>query len=80
MNVESSTIREIIVKSEAAYGSQDAFRFKVKRADETGKRGVQVESRTYTQLKNDTESFSAVYMSYSLPVPRVFRSHQRVLP
>ena len=30
MNVESSTIREIIVKSEAAYGPQDAFRYKVK--------------------------------------------------
>ena len=63
MNVESSTIREIIVKSEAAYGSQDAFRFKVKRADETGKRAVQVESKTYTQLKNDTESFSAALES-----------------
>lgn len=59
MNVESSTIREIIIKSEAAYGPQDAFRYKVKRADETGKRAVQVESKTYTQLKNDTECFSA---------------------
>ena len=63
MNVESSTIREIIVKSEAAYGSQDAFRYKVKCADETGKRAVQVESKTYTQLKNDTESFSAALES-----------------
>ena len=59
MNVESSTIRGIIVKSEAAYGSQDAFRFKVKRADESGKRAVQIENKTYTQLKNDTECFSA---------------------
>ena len=59
MNVESSTIREIIEKSEAAYGPQDAFRFKVKRTDETGKRAVEVESKTYTQLKHDTECFSA---------------------
>ena len=63
MNVESSTIREIIIKSEAAYGSWDASRYKVKRADESGKRAVQVESKTYTQLKNDTESFSAALES-----------------
>lgn len=63
MNVESSTIREIIVKSEAAYGVQDAFRYKVKRADESGKRAVQVESKTYTDLKNDSERFSAVLES-----------------
>ncbi|MBO5154426.1 MAG: AMP-binding protein [Eubacterium sp.] len=63
MNVESSTIREIIVKSEAAYGPQDAFRYKVKRAGEDGKRAVQVESKTYTQLKHDTESFSAALES-----------------
>ena len=63
MNVESSTIREIIVKSEAAYGTQDAFRYKVKRADESGKRAVQVESKTYTDLKNDSERFSAVLES-----------------
>lgn len=63
MNVESSTIREIIVKSEAAYGAQDAFRYKVKRADESGKRAVQVESKTYTDLKNDSERFSAVLES-----------------
>lgn len=63
MNVESSTIREIIVKSEAAYGPQDAFRYKVKRAGEDGKRAVQVESKTYTDLKNDSERFSAVLES-----------------
>ena len=63
MNVESSTIREIIVKSEAAYGTQDAFRYKVKRADESGQRAVQVESKTYTDLKNDSERFSAVLES-----------------
>ena len=63
MNVESSTIREIIVKSEAAYGSWDAFRYKVKRPGEDGKRSVQVESKTYTDLKNDSERFSAVLES-----------------
>ena len=30
MDVLSSTIRELLVKSEAAYGSWDAFRYKVK--------------------------------------------------
>lgn len=63
MNVQSSTIRELLVKSEAAHGSWDAFRYKVKQADESGKKAVQVECKTYTQLKNDTERFSAMLAS-----------------
>ena len=48
MNVLSSTIREILVKSEEAYGSWDAFRFKVKQSDGEGKKSVAVENKTYT--------------------------------
>lgn len=63
MDVCSSTIREILVKSEAAYGSWDAFRYKAKRADATGKKETSVESKTYTDLKNDSEGFSAALQS-----------------
>lgn len=59
MNIISSTIKDIIVKSEAAYGSQDAFRYKVKRSDSEGKKAVEVESKIYTDVKNDSERFSA---------------------
>ncbi len=58
MDVMSSTIRELVVKAESAYGSCDAFRYKVKKSDEDGKK-VQVESKTYTELKQDSEKFSA---------------------
>lgn len=63
MDVLSSTIRELLVKSEAAYGSWDAFRYKVKQKGGEGKKTVQVESKTYTELKNDSERFSAVLSS-----------------
>lgn len=59
MDVLSSTIRELLVKSEAAYGSWDAFRFKVKEKDAEGKKTTAVAHRTYTELKNDSERFSA---------------------
>ena len=58
MNIVSSTIRDIIVKSEKKYGSWDAFRFKAKSEDEEGKKTV-VLSKTYTQLKQDSEKFSS---------------------
>ena len=45
-----STIREILVGSEETYGSLDAVRFKA------GKDTVA--SRSYTQLRHDSESFS----------------------
>lgn len=63
MNVLSSTIRSLLVKAEETYGSQDAFRFKTKNADENGKKSVSVESKTYTELKNDSERFSAALES-----------------
>lgn len=47
-----STIREILVNSEALYGAEDAIRYKV------GK--DQIEAKSYTQLKEDSESFSCV--------------------
>ena len=60
MDVLSSTIRDLLVKSEKAYGSWDAFRYKTKQSDEQGKKTVAVESKTYTDLKQDSEKFSAV--------------------
>ena len=63
MNIVSSTIRELLVKSEAVYGSSDAFRYKVKGNDADGKKTVSIESKTYTELKNDTERFSAALAS-----------------
>ena len=48
-----------MVKSEEAYGSWDAFRFKVKQSDGEGKKSVAVENKTYTDLKADSECFSA---------------------
>ena len=58
MNILSSTIRELLVKSEAAYGASDAFRYKSKSNDSDGKKTI-VEHKTYTQLKQDSEKFSA---------------------
>lgn len=59
MDILSSTIRELLVKSEAEHGSSDAFRYKVKKADGEGKKATAIESKTYTELKNDSECFSA---------------------
>lgn len=58
MDVLSSTIRELLVKAEAAYGDCDAFRYKVKTADAQEKK-VSVEKKTYTELKQDSERLSA---------------------
>ena len=63
MDILSSTIRELLVKSDAVHGSWDAFRYKVKKANDEGKKAVAVESKTYTELKNDSESFSAALAS-----------------
>lgn len=63
MDVLSSTIRELLVKSEKAYGSWDAFRYKVKQKDTEGKKAVAVEKKTYTDLKMDSECFSAALQS-----------------
>lgn len=57
MYSQNSTILELLVKAEASYGKCDAFRYKVKKADD-GEKKVAVESKTYTDLKNDSERFS----------------------
>ncbi len=54
-----STIRELLAAAEQDFGAQDAFRYKIKSSADSGKKEVKIESRTYTQLKNDTECFSA---------------------
>ena len=59
MNEGKSTIRELLVAAEKNYNTQDAFRYKIKGADESGKKETQIESKSYTQLKNDSECFSA---------------------
>ena len=46
------TIREIIVDAEKRFGNGDAIRYK-KKKDE-------IETKSYTQLKEDSERFSAV--------------------
>lgn len=46
------TLREIIVNAEKEYGSEDAVRYKLKKD--------QIATKSYTQLKDDTESFSNV--------------------
>ena len=50
-----STVREILVNTEKKYGPEDAIRYKI------GKN--EIESKTYTQLKDDSESFSGVLSS-----------------
>ena len=53
-----STIKDIIVSSEATFGSEDAIRYKV------GK--DQIEAKSYTDLKKDSESFSRVLESFGI--------------
>lgn len=45
-----STIRDILVSAEKQFGSEDAVRYKIKKNT--------IESKSYTQLKQDSESFS----------------------
>ena len=59
MNVMSSTIRELLVRAAEAYGPQDAVRYKAKREKSGGKKETVVEAKTYTQLREDSERFSA---------------------
>lgn len=62
MNVLSSTIRDLLVKAETSYNSCDAFRYKEKSEGEEGKKTI-VTHKTYTQLKQDSEKFSAALNS-----------------
>lgn len=59
MNVMSSTIRELLVRAEQQYGSQDAVRYKAKREKSGGKKETVVEAKTYKELREDSERFSA---------------------
>lgn len=59
MNKVHSTIRELLVAAEQDFGAQDAFRYKVKGSGDGGKKEVKIETKTYTQLKKDSECFSA---------------------
>lgn len=59
MNKMSSTIRSLLVQAEAEYSTRDAFRYKVKKDDGSGKKEAVVEAKTYAQLKADSERFSA---------------------
>ncbi|MCM1040043.1 MAG: AMP-binding protein [Ruminococcus sp.] len=45
-----STIRDILVKTEAKYGTEDAVRYKIGKGE--------IASKTYTELKEDSERFS----------------------
>lgn len=63
MQTVSNTIRELLVRAEAEFGPQDAFRYKIKKDNGSGKRDTVVEAKTYTQLKTDTERFSAALVS-----------------
>ena len=58
MNKVSSTIRELVINAEASYGDMDAFRYKAKSDNQDGKKTIVVD-KTYTELKQDTEKFSA---------------------
>ena len=53
-----STIKEIIVASEAVYGAEDAVRYKVGKDE--------IEAKSYTDLKTDSESFSKALESLGI--------------
>ena len=47
-----STVRQILVNTEEKYGPEDAIRYKVSKNE--------IASKTYSQLREDSESFSRV--------------------
>ena len=64
MYMFSSTIKDLLVKAEEAYNTQDAFRYKVKNGNDDGKKETCIESRSYTMLKTDSEKFSNMLAEY----------------
>lgn len=50
-----TTIREILVQTQQQFGAEDAIRYKIGKGE--------VEAKSYTQLKQDSESFSNVLKS-----------------
>lgn len=65
MQIKSNTLRALLVASEKEFGGQDAIRYKAKAEKSGGKKETVVEAKTYTQLKNDTERFSATLAALS---------------
>ena len=53
-----NTIRDILLQTEAKFGDKDAIRYK------TGK--DQIESKTYSQLRQDSERFSGALKALGL--------------
>ena len=47
-----TTVRQILANTEKKYGPEDAVRYKINKNE--------IEAKTYTQLKEDSESFSNV--------------------
>jgi len=59
MSQISSTIRELLVRAAQQYADQDAIRYKAKREKGGGKKETVVEAKTYRELREDSERFSA---------------------
>ena len=58
-----NTIRDILLETEKKYGDMDAVRYKV------GK--DKIESKTYTQLRQDSEHFSGALKEMDMQVERL---------
>lgn len=63
MNIVSSTIRDLLAVAEKEYSEQDAFRYKTKQVGTDGKAETVIESKSYAQLKKDSECFSKALSS-----------------
>lgn len=57
---KSSTLRQLLVQAEETFRSQDAFRYKVKVNAGEGKKAVEIQAKTYQELRQDTEKLSAL--------------------
>ena len=58
-----STVRQILVNTEEKYGPEDAIRYKVSKNE--------IASKTYSQLREDSESFSGSF--------RIWESRENIL-
>lgn len=54
-----STIYELIERAKEDYGPRDVVRYKVKEEGERGKKETKIESKTYSQLWEDSQGFAA---------------------
>lgn len=57
---KSSTLRQLLVQAEETFHCQDAFRYKVKVSDKEGKKQVEIQAKTYQELRQDTQKVSAL--------------------